>query len=284
MTTSPPRIPWKGTYVGSQAGANVLSPGMARMAANVERRLGVKLVLVQGIGRGSRSAGTHYAGSADWTTTNLDVLYAFLAEGAIGWRRGVPGYGDGFDPHLHVTDPNDPHLAEVSRQQVRSFRAGRDGLVSNRRNDDPPMPANWAKNHPLTPTQGDDDMPKITRWDSTKKPIKLAADKWATVPNGAKDTSLIHEGHDAGPYVLEHYVHLGGPKLGPNDYVQVRTARYDLKGKRLDTSPVTTYRASEFCHSTAGYAGRDVKVRLEVRPSAATTVVYSGGRAIYWAV
>lgn len=109
-----------------------------------ERRLGIKLTIVQGSYMGSSgasaSANTHKGGGViDIRTHDLprrvspQLLVKYLRwAGFVAWYRTK---AQGFDPHIHAIDYGNPKLHSSAKHQVNEWAAGRNGLASGGKDD-----------------------------------------------------------------------------------------------------------------------------------------------------
>lgn len=122
------------------------------LIADVEKELGIDLVVVQGsFNRGGvrQSAGTHDGGGAfDISVrgmseqTAIRVVVALRKRYGDAWLRS-PKYGWPArlgGPHIHCIVADEPGLSYGARQQVYAYNNGRNGLASRAR-DPFPRPA-----------------------------------------------------------------------------------------------------------------------------------------------
>jgi hypothetical protein len=106
-----------------------------------ERDLGYDLTIVQGSYHGgvSQSAGTHDGGGVvdlapfDWRRKVL----VLRNHGFAAWHR-VPSQGP-WGEHIHAVLIGDQSASPSAKRQVESYKAGRNGLASNARDDGPPV-------------------------------------------------------------------------------------------------------------------------------------------------
>lgn len=112
-----------------------------------EEIAGHEFVVTQGSynpGGVGASAGTHDLGGVidlRWTGNPADVV-ALRRAGFAAWHRRPEQAGRKPWPHhIHAVVIDHPYLAPLAAQQVRDYRAGRNGLA-NSGPDDAPRPAN----------------------------------------------------------------------------------------------------------------------------------------------
>lgn len=109
------------------------------MILAAEKLLGFQLHLTQGsYNRGgvSASAGTHDGGGAvdvrarDLTASQKSTVVAMLRKvGFASWHR-LPSQGN-WPEHIHSIAIGDPELSRGAKNQVADYKAGRNGLASN---------------------------------------------------------------------------------------------------------------------------------------------------------
>lgn len=106
---------------------------------DTEHRLGVTLTLLQGsynAGRVTASAGTHDGGGAVDIAprangkTPAQIVHALRAVGFAAWHRlPIPGV---WGEHIHAVLIGNEKVSPSAARQIDAYRAGRDGLASNR--------------------------------------------------------------------------------------------------------------------------------------------------------
>lgn len=105
-----------------------------------EKALGYELTITQGsynAGKVSASAGTHDGGGvvdlahADWQ----NKVRVLRENGFAAWHR-LPSQGP-WPEHIHCVLIGDIDAAPSAQRQVESYRAGRNGLANNARDDGP---------------------------------------------------------------------------------------------------------------------------------------------------
>lgn len=123
-----------------------------------------KLVVIQGsYSDADASAGIHKGGGTvdlrTWNLTSTEVKrvvrYARATLGLVAWYRTKR---QGFDPHIHAVDAGNPTLAQGAKNQVASFRRGRNGLANNGPDDGPRVNLGTVQ-YPPAPTA-----PKLGRY------------------------------------------------------------------------------------------------------------------------
>ena len=112
----------------------------AQALAEAERRLGYELTITQGSynsGRVGASAGTHDGGGVvDLAAYDQARKVRVLREvGFAAWRR-TPSQGP-WPEHIHAVLIGCGDLAPSAARQVASYKAGRNGLGNNGRDDGP---------------------------------------------------------------------------------------------------------------------------------------------------
>ena len=109
-----------------------------------EKELGYSLTISQGSynsGRVSASAGTHDGGGVvdlvawDWP----NKVRALRRNGFAAWHR-EPSQGP-WPEHIHAVLIGNDKASGSAKRQVEAYRAGRNGLASNARDDGPRIPA-----------------------------------------------------------------------------------------------------------------------------------------------
>lgn len=132
----------------------VLNHRTIAMHHELERRLGVKLPIVQGSynkGGVAASAGTHDDGGAEdvppgvpGATADQIVLEARLVGYAAWHREAIPGV---WPEHIHMIAIGDRQMSAGARAQVSAYLAGYNGLghLGRGGKDDGPRVARWHR-------------------------------------------------------------------------------------------------------------------------------------------
>lgn len=104
-----------------------------RLMLNMARKNGFKGRITQGSwSNGGKSAGTHTGGGAvDTVPASNKNVGALRSAGFAAWNRGAKWGSASFSAHTHSIAVGNKNLSGAAAAQVRSFKAGRNGLAGN---------------------------------------------------------------------------------------------------------------------------------------------------------
>lgn len=149
-----------------------------------EELLGRKFRIMQGSynqGKVGASAGTHDGGGAvDFAVEGLNNrdVRVLRVVGFAAWHR-IPSEGP-WSEHIHAVLIGNERLAPSAARQVEAYKAGRNGLVSNKRDD------TWRPSKIPTFQYPEEDMPNYREWQKADKDAlarDIADAVWAkTIP------------------------------------------------------------------------------------------------------